>query len=577
MSDSSSTLVDLRSDTVTQPTAACATRCWPRRWATTCSATTRASMRCRKRSPALLGFEAALFVPTGTQSNLCAILSHCQRGDEYIVGQMAHCYRWEGGGAAVFGSVQPQPLNHQPDGTLALAEIEAAIKPDDAHFARTRLLALENTLGGKLLPFAYVRAGDGAGAAQGPGTPSRWRAAVQRGGGAGGADAAPTRAPKRAASPAASTACRSASARAWARRSARRCAARASSSRARTASARWPAAACARPACWRRRPRMRWTTMSSAWPRTMRWRSRLAEGLAGIDGLQVEAPQTNIAVRRPDGRGARALGRAAGAPEAARRAGHRPLPPALRHPPGCGRGRHRPRHRRRSGASSMPERAMPTLLLFIAAGLLLNLTPGPDVLYIVSHALRSGARAGIVAGLGITAGCFVHIFAAALGVSALMAASATAFTVLKWVGAAYLLWVGVRMLLSRPRRTRRRWPRRRRCGRRRQPEERLPRRLLDQCAESQGGAVLPGLRAAVHRARRGQQGAGLLAAGRAVQLQRDLRQRRLGAARPAGWRAASALVQRGMHWLERGAGALFVGFGLKLALSDNPLAPIHVH
>ncbi len=70
---------------------------------------------------------------------------------------MAHCYRWEGGGAAVFGSVQPQPLNHHTDGTLALAEIEAAIKPDDAHFARTRMLALENTLGGKLLPFDYVQ------------------------------------------------------------------------------------------------------------------------------------------------------------------------------------------------------------------------------------------------------------------------------------------------------------------------------------------------------------------------------------------------------------------------------------
>ncbi|CAN5914282.1 LysE family translocator [soil metagenome] len=89
------------------------------------------------------------------------------------------------------------------------------------------------------------------------------------------------------------------------------------------------------------------------------------------------------------------------------------------------------------------------LLLFIAAGLLLNLTPGPDVLYIVSHALRSGARAGIVAGLGITAGCFVHIVAAAAGVSALMAASSTAFTVLKWAGAAYLVWIGAKMLLSR--------------------------------------------------------------------------------------------------------------------------------
>jgi threonine aldolase len=104
----------------------------------------------------LLGFEAALFVPTGTQSNLCAILSHCQRGDEYIVGQQQHCYRWEGGGAAVFGSVQPQPLDHAPDGSLPLAAVEGAIKPDDPHFARTRLLALENTLGGKVIPFAYL-------------------------------------------------------------------------------------------------------------------------------------------------------------------------------------------------------------------------------------------------------------------------------------------------------------------------------------------------------------------------------------------------------------------------------------
>jgi len=83
-------------------------------------------------------------------------MTHCQRGDEYIVGQFAHTYRWEGGGAAVLGSIQPQPLNHQPDGSLALAEIEANIKPNDAHFARTRLLTLENTIGGKVLPLAYL-------------------------------------------------------------------------------------------------------------------------------------------------------------------------------------------------------------------------------------------------------------------------------------------------------------------------------------------------------------------------------------------------------------------------------------
>ena len=91
-----------------------------------------------------------------------------------------------------------------------------------------------------------------------------------------------------------------------------------------------------------------------------------------------------------------------------------------------------------------------TLWLFMAAGWLLNLTPGPDVLYIVSHSLKSGLRAGLVAGLGITAGCFVHIAAAAVGVGALLSASATAFTLLKWAGAAYLLWMGVRMLLARP-------------------------------------------------------------------------------------------------------------------------------
>ncbi len=90
-----------------------------------------------------------------------------------------------------------------------------------------------------------------------------------------------------------------------------------------------------------------------------------------------------------------------------------------------------------------------SLLLFVAAGLLLNLTPGPDVLYIVTNALRGGRRAGVVAACGITAGCFVHIFAAALGVSALLATSATAFAVLKWLGAAYLVYVGLRMMLAR--------------------------------------------------------------------------------------------------------------------------------
>ena len=149
--------VDLRSDTVTQPTAAMRAAMAAAPLGDDVFAGDPSVNALQDKIAALLGFEAALFVPTGTQSNLCAILSHCQRGDEYIVGQQAHCYRWEGGGAAVFGSVQPQPLAHQLDGTLALDEIEAAIKPDDAHFARTRLLALENTLGGQLLPMDYLQ------------------------------------------------------------------------------------------------------------------------------------------------------------------------------------------------------------------------------------------------------------------------------------------------------------------------------------------------------------------------------------------------------------------------------------
>jgi threonine aldolase len=103
------------------------------------------------------GFESALFFPSGTQSNLAALMAHCGRGDEYIVGQDAHTYRYEQGGAAVLGSIQPQPLENDAHGGIALERIAAAIKPDDAHFARTRLLALENTMGGRVLPLQYLR------------------------------------------------------------------------------------------------------------------------------------------------------------------------------------------------------------------------------------------------------------------------------------------------------------------------------------------------------------------------------------------------------------------------------------
>ena len=148
--------VDLRSDTVTKPTPAMRAAMAAAEVGDDVFGDDPTVNALQERIAALLGSEAALFVPSGTQSNLVAIMSHCQRGDEYIVGQMAHTYRWEGGGAAVLGSVQPQPLAHQADGTLALADIAAAIKPDDAHFAKSRLMCLENTLGGKALPLAYL-------------------------------------------------------------------------------------------------------------------------------------------------------------------------------------------------------------------------------------------------------------------------------------------------------------------------------------------------------------------------------------------------------------------------------------
>jgi threonine aldolase len=149
-------LVDLRSDTVTRPTAAMREAMMAAELGDDVFGDDPSVQALQQALAEQLGFEAALFMASGTQSNLCALMSHCQRGDEYIVGQMAHAYRWEGGGAAVLGSIQPQPLNHAPDGSLPLGDIQASIKPDDAHFARTRLLTLENTIGGKVLPMAYL-------------------------------------------------------------------------------------------------------------------------------------------------------------------------------------------------------------------------------------------------------------------------------------------------------------------------------------------------------------------------------------------------------------------------------------
>ena len=150
--------IDLRSDTVTLPTAAMRAAMNAAELGDDVFADDPSVNALQVKVAALLGKEAALFVPTGTQSNLCGLMAHCERGDEYLVGQMAHTYRWEGGGAAVLGSIQPQPLPQQADGSILLSDIEAHIKPDDAHFAKTRLLALENTWGGQVLPLAYIEA-----------------------------------------------------------------------------------------------------------------------------------------------------------------------------------------------------------------------------------------------------------------------------------------------------------------------------------------------------------------------------------------------------------------------------------
>ncbi|MDB5846613.1 MAG: lysine transporter LysE [Rhodoferax sp.] len=208
------------------------------------------------------------------------------------------------------------------------------------------------------------------------------------------------------------------------------------------------------------------------------------------------------------------------------------------------------------------------LLLFIAAGWLLNLTPGPDVVYIVTHALRSGVRAGIVAGFGITAGCFVHIIAAAVGVSALMAASTTAFTVLKWAGAAYLLWIGARMLLSRaPAATGPRAP----TALQSTPADLktvlvggfwtnvlnpkvalfflafVPQFIAPGTAKTPLAFLLLGTLFNVN----------------AIPVN-------IGWAMTAAWLAGRGKVQHAMHWLDRIAGAMFIAFGIKLALTDNP-------
>ncbi|CDS53378.1 Lysine exporter protein (LYSE/YGGA) [Polaromonas sp. CG9_12] len=214
------------------------------------------------------------------------------------------------------------------------------------------------------------------------------------------------------------------------------------------------------------------------------------------------------------------------------------------------------------------------LALFVVAGLVLNLTPGPDVLYIVTNALRSGVRAGVVAALGITAGCFVHIFAAAIGVSALMAASVTAFTLLKWAGAAYLVWVGLRMLLARAPIPDVSIAINSIAGHACQKSAKALKRVFFQGFWTNAlnpkvalfflafvpQFIAPGVQ---HKA------LAFLLLGLLFNF--NSLWVNIGWAAVAAWMAGRmASVQRALHGLERAAGLMFIGFGLKLAFSDHP-------
>jgi threonine aldolase len=150
--------IDLRSDTVTRPTSAMRAAMLQAEVGDDVYGEDPTVNALQARLAQELGFEAGLFVPSGTQSNLLALMSHCERGDEYLVGAEAHTYKYEGGGAAVLGSIQPQPIPHAPDGSLPLDAVARAIKPVDPHFARSRLLCLENTWHGRALPLDYLAA-----------------------------------------------------------------------------------------------------------------------------------------------------------------------------------------------------------------------------------------------------------------------------------------------------------------------------------------------------------------------------------------------------------------------------------
>jgi len=150
-------VIDLRSDTVTRPVPAMRKLMAEAEVGDDVYGEDPTVYRLEAKAAEMADMEAGLFLPSGTQSNLAALLAHCGRGDEYIVGHNAHTYQYEGGGAAVLGGIQPQPLPLDERGCMDPESVKAAIKPDDVHFARTRLLCLENTWWGRALPMDYLR------------------------------------------------------------------------------------------------------------------------------------------------------------------------------------------------------------------------------------------------------------------------------------------------------------------------------------------------------------------------------------------------------------------------------------
>ena len=149
-------IIDLRSDTVTSPSKAMLEAMTSADTGDDVYGEDPTVNALEEYAAQLTKKEKALFVTSGTQGNLTAILSHCERGDEYIAGSDAHTYKYEAGGAAVLGSVQPQPVPFNSRGEIPLDLAQDAIKPLDHHFAKTKLFCLENTKAGKVLTLEYL-------------------------------------------------------------------------------------------------------------------------------------------------------------------------------------------------------------------------------------------------------------------------------------------------------------------------------------------------------------------------------------------------------------------------------------